>query len=111
MAFEPFSNAGLTLTAVSGQTSASGNTTLITPTTGKSLRLSYVSYNPASAVECAFRFGAAGDLFLRNSVVANGIVAKDFGDLRYVEGAVNEALVLNLSSSVTTTWNCFYTEV
>lgn len=99
------------LTPASGTASSNGNNTLITPAAGKKLRISYLSYNPATAVTCAFRFAAAGALFLQNVMPAGSIVAKDFGDLRYIEGAINEALILNLSSGVSTVWNCFYVEV
>lgn len=99
------------LAAASGSVSGVGNNTLITPTSGKKLRVAYLSYNPALAVECAFRFGAAGTLFLRNSLLANSVVAKDFGDMRYVEGAIDESLILNLSLGVATIWNCFYQEI
>ena len=101
----------LGLTPASGSVSGSGNTTLITPTGGKSLRVFYASYNPALAVEAAFRFGASGTLWLRNSVVASSVIAKDFGAFRYIQGAADEALILNLSLAVTTIWNTFYIEV
>lgn len=102
----------LALTVASGSVNGIGNNTLITPASGKKLRVSYASYNPALAVEAAFRFGAAGTLFLRNSLTAGGgVIAKDFGDMRYVEGAVDEALILNLSLGVATIWNALYTEV
>lgn len=99
------------LTPASSTVSSIGNNTCITPTAGKKLRISYLSYNPIATVTCAFRFAAAGDLFLQNVMPAGSIVAKDFGDLRYIEGAINEALILNLSSAVSTVWNCFYVEV
>ena len=99
------------LTALSGSVNGLGNNTLITPTAGKKVRISYVSYNPALAVEAGFRFGAAGGLFLRNSVGAGAVVAKDFGDMRYLEGAVNEALILNLSVGVAVIWNVLYQEI
>ena len=99
----------LLLSKQSGSVSASGNNTLITPAAGKKLRTYYLAYNPSAAVEAAFRFGAAGGLFLRNDLTTAGsIVAKDFGDFRYVEGAVDEALILNLSLGVSTIWNAFY---
>lgn len=98
------------LTIASGQTAAAGNTTLVTPGAGNRLRISYVSYNPAAAVEAAFRFGAAGPLWLRNNITANSVVAKDFGDYRYLEGGADEALILNLSAAVATNWTCFYIE-
>lgn len=99
------------LTVASGQVNSSGNNTLITPSSGKALRVYYVSYNPLAEVQAAFRFGASGTLFLRNNVVANSVVSKDFGDFRWVAGAVDEALILNLSSGVVTNWNAFYLEV
>lgn len=103
--------AKLKLLTASGSVNGLGNNTCVTPTAGKKLRISYLSYNPALAVEAAWRFGATGSLFLRNSVVANSVVAKDFGDMRYLEGAVDEALILNLSLAVATIWNCLYVEV
>lgn len=100
------------LTPVSGSVSSSGNNTLITPTSGKKLRVYYLAYNPSAAVECAFRFGAAGALFLRNNLTQGGsVVAKDYGDGKYIQGATNEALVLNLSGAVATIWNVNYIEV
>lgn len=97
---------------VSGSTSASGNTTLITPGAGAKLRISYLSYNPSAAAEVAFRFGAAGTLILRNNLTTGGsVIAKDFGDFRYIEGATNESLILNLSVAVATIWNVNYVEV
>ena len=99
------------LTTGSGSVTGIGNNTLLTPSSGKKLRLAYASYNPALAVEAGFRFGAAGTLFLRNSIGAGAVVAKDFGDMRYIEGAVDEALILNLSVGVATIWNALFTEV
>mgnify|MGYP001573983118 CR=1 FL=1 len=97
--------------AASGQVSASGNNTLVTPASGKKLRLFYVSYNPLLAIEAAFRFGASGSLWLRNNITANSVIAKDFGAFRSLEGAVDQALLLNLSLAVSTNWNVFYVEV
>ncbi len=94
----------------SGEASNTGNNIAVTPTTGKRLEIVYLSYCPVDAVTCAWRFGAAGDLFLQNPVPAAGIVAKDFGDLRYLEGDVDEVLYLYLSGAVATTWNVFYVE-
>mgnify|MGYP006329880227 CR=1 FL=1 len=102
----------LTLTPTSGSVSASGNNTLITPAANKRLRIYYVSYNPATPVEAAFRFGASGQLFLRNGIVTGGsIFTKDFGEFKNIQGQVGEPLILNLSGAVTTLWNCFYQEV
>ena len=105
----PVAGAG-ELTPASGQVSGSGNNTLITPASGKRVRVYYAAYNPLLAVEAAFRFAAAGALWLRNNVTANSVIAKDFGDFRYVQGAVDEVLILNLSLAVSTNWSCFYVE-
>lgn len=101
----------LALTTASGSASGSGNNTVITPASGKRLQVRYLSYNPVTAVECAFRFGTTGSLFFRNAVPAGAIVAKDFGDHRCLTGAVDEVLILNLSAAVATIWNCFYNEI
>lgn len=101
----------ISLTPRSGSVSGLGNNTLLTPAAGKKLRLAYASYNPALAVEAGFRFGAAGPLFLRNSVSAGSVIAKDFGDMRYTEGAVDDSLILNLSIGVATIWNALYQEL
>ena len=99
------------LTVASGQVTTLGNNTLITPTSGKKLRLYHVLYNPLLAVEAAFRFGAAGTLFLRTNVLANSVIGKDYGDFKYMQGATDEALILNLSLGVATNWNVMYVEV
>lgn len=99
------------LIPISGTASGSGNNSILTPTSGKAINLAYASYNPSAPVECAFRFGTSGQKFLDNNIVAAGsIIAKDFGDFRYVKGAINESLYLNLSSAVPTIWNAFYWE-
>lgn len=103
----------LPLTPASGSVSASGNNTCVTPTSGKRLRVIYASYNnKGGAVEAAFRFGAAGTLWLRNALtVAGGVIAKDTGGFWCLEGAVDEALILNLDTAVEVIWNAFYVEV
>ena len=102
--------AKIAMTPVSGSVSGTGNNAVLTPSSGKKLRLHYASYNPSLAVEAGFRFGAAGPLFLRNSVGAGAVIAKDFGDMRYLEGAVDESLFLNMVVGVACIWNAIYTE-
>lgn len=105
---------GLPLTNVnfgSGTVSSAGNNLLLTPDSGKLLRLFYCSYNPVGAVTAAFRFGAGGNLFLLNTLPGAAIVSKEFGDIRCVQGAVDEPLYLNLSLGISTNWNIFFTEV
>ena len=106
----PFQTSGALIPS-SGQVNGAGNNTLITPSSGKKLRVFYASYNPLLAVEAAFRFGAAGTLFLRNNILANSVIAKDLGDFKYLEGAVGDALLLNLSLAVNTNWTVFYQEI
>lgn len=111
----PFSNVNVSptqLITASGTVSSSGNNTVVTPSSGKKIRVYYLSYNPSAPVTAAYRFGAAGNLFLQNNIVQGGsIVSKDFGDFRYVQGATDEVLILNLSAGVSTIWNCNYIEV
>lgn len=95
----------------SGQVNTLGNNVLHTPASGKKIRVYYASYNPLAAVECAFRFGASGTLWLRNNLTANSVIAKDFGELRYVEGGIDVALILNLSAAVNVIWNILYKEI
>ena len=101
----------LAIQAASGEVGDIGNNVLITPTKGQKLRLFYCSYNPSGGVEAAFRLGSTGELFLRNKLTVGGsVIAKDIGDLRYLEGSVDAPLILNLSAAVTTIWNAFYVE-
>ena len=101
----------ISLTPASGQVSGVGNNTLITPTAGKALRVHYASYNPLAAVEVAFRFGATGTLWLRNDLLANSVIAKDFDNFRFLQGAADVPLMLNLSVAVPVNWTVFYLEV
>ena len=101
----------ISITPASGQVSASGNNTLLTPTAGKALRVHYAAYNPLAAVEAAFRFGPTGSLWLRNNITANSVIAKDFDNFRFLQGAIDALLILNLSAAVSVNWNVLYTEV
>ena len=84
----------------------------MTPAAGKKIRLFYASYNPDAPTTLGFRFGAAGATFLNNKItVAASIVAKDLNYKRYLEGAVDEPLILNQDAAVNTIWNILYLEV
>jgi hypothetical protein len=99
------------ITPISGVATNAGNTTCITPASGKSLRIFYISYNPLLAVEAAFRWGLTGNLWLWNSLATGTVViAKDFGTHHYLQGAIDEPLVIWLSGAVSTIWNAFYIE-
>lgn len=100
---------GLVLHLASGTASSSGNNLIVTPTSTFTLRVHYASYNPSAATTCAFRFGTSGTMFIKNALTTGGaVIAKDFGDFRYVEGAADESLYLNLSGAVDTIWNVLY---
>jgi hypothetical protein len=102
---------------VSGTASSAGNNLVLAwpGEIGKHLRLHYVSYQPSAAVEVGFRFGTAGQIFLLNSITTGGsVVAKDFGDFRFID-AVRQSdstddLYLWLSAAVPTIYNIFYTK-
>ena len=96
----------------SGSVNGLGNNLCLTPSTGKALRLFYLSYNPSDALEAGFRFGPSGTLFLRhNLTVAGAVIAKEFGVNRFWQGEADESLFLNLSVAAPTIWNAFYREV
>lgn len=99
------------LTPISGTASSSGPNTLITPASGNSLSLYYLSYNPSAPVTLSFHFGAPPYMLKNDIVVGGSIIAKDFGDLRCVRGGTDQSLYLELSAAVSTNWNVFYVEI
>lgn len=101
---------GFPLTISAGQVTTSGNTQIVAPMSGAKVRVHYCSYNPTAAAEVGFRFGSAGTIFLRNNVTAGSVIAKDFGEMRHIEGAPDEALFLNQNVAVITNWTVFYTD-
>ena len=99
------------LLPASGDVSAAGNNVLVTPTSGKAIRLYYASYNPVGGdTLAAFRFGTAGTLFLRNDAVQGAIIAKNLRP-DYMQGDPDEPLFLYLAVAVSTRWNVLYAEV
>ncbi len=83
---------------------ASGNTELIAPSATKRLRLYYLAMNAdpsnSAMVTSAIRFGDAGQLRYRLGLTAGSIFARAIGAGRkYVEGAIGEALNVNLSAA------------
>lgn len=83
----------------------SGDTTVHTPTAGKKIRLWWynMAAHPANAghVIAALKFAAGGIPFNRTPLSQYGAAtAHSFKSGRsYVEGAVNEALIVNLDSA------------
>lgn len=87
-------------------TSASGNTEVVAPSSGKRVRVLYLSFNADGAntgdVTAAIRFGAAGALIYTMSLKAGSIFARNIGaGLNYIQGATGESLYVNLSTSGT----------
>lgn len=107
---------GDTFSVLSQTVSTSGNTTLITPTSGRRVRLFYVLMNAdganAADVTSAVRFGASGSLVYPVCLKAGSIFARNIGaGRRYVQGAINEALIANLSAAQTVNLTVEWEEV
>jgi len=105
--FVPVRGAGR-LTPLGGQSVSSGNNILLTPPSGKAIRVHYASYNIKTDCEVGFRFGPAGNIWLQNDTVAKSVIAKDFGDFRWIEGEPDEALYLNVSITAVVNWTIIY---
>lgn len=95
-----------TFTKKSVTASSSGNNTIHTPAAGKKIRLYFFGYSAGSDVTgvlCALKFGTAGTVFDRQYLSAAGQpYARNIqAGKRYVDGAVDEVLVLNLSAAQT----------
>lgn len=102
-----------TLSPLSGTASSSGNNLILSPSNAsRKIRVYYASYNPTTdSVTAAFRFGAAGTMWLKNNVNAKSVVAKDFGATRYIEGAANESLYLNLDAATDVIYNVMFSQL
>lgn len=94
--------------------SASGDATVHTPASGKSIRLFYLGYSADGAnsadVTAYVKFGA-GSAIYKQSLAAKAMFAHTVAARRYVQGAVDEALTLNLSAAQTVHVNIEYLEV
>ncbi len=96
------SNESITPTAVTA--SASGDNTIFTPTGGTSARVYYVSLSAdggnSADVTAIVKFGAGGTSRYKVSLKAGSIWARNIGAGRkYMQGAVNEAVIVNLSAA------------
>lgn len=81
--------------------SASGDTPVVTPATGKKVRLTYLAFSADGAntadVVAYLKFGSGAGIY-KVSLTPKAIYARNIGaGRRYVEGAVDEALSVNLS--------------
>lgn len=101
---------------ISVTASASGNNTILTPPAGKKVRLYYFSLSADGAntadVVAFLRFAAAGTGKHKVSLAAKAIFARNIGGgKRYIEGAVNEALIVNLSAAQSVHVSIEYDEI
>ena len=92
-----------TLTKTSTLANSSGDTSLVTPGAGQSVRVYFFGYSASPAntttVLCALRFGS-NTPFDNQYLAAGQPYARNIGAGRkYVQGQPNEALVVNLSST------------
>jgi hypothetical protein len=104
-----------TYNVLSVTASTSGDTQLVAPASGKSIRLHYLALNAdasnSAAVTAALKFGS-GALIFKLSLSAGSLFGRNIGaGRRYIQGAVNEALSLNLSGSETVNATIEYEEV
>ncbi|HEX4843182.1 MAG TPA: hypothetical protein VFV57_05885 [Limnobacter sp.] len=108
-------NAGVSTKAIN--TSTAGNTVVVTPSSGKAVRLWWYNItadadNTAKVVS-GLRFGAAGAFIYRSSLSKYGQgTAHSFkSGNSYVQGAVDEALFVNLDVAQLVYVNIDYEEV
>jgi|SRR6267142_3954273 len=97
---------------VSGQVSSAGNNIIITPNSGKRIRVYYGSYNllDATVTEIYFKF-ASGNPFLRNKITQYSVIAKEFGTIRPMAGLINDTFIINLDQATRVNWNVSYEEM
>lgn len=94
--------AGETYPAGSSTVTVSGNTTVLTPTSGKAVRLYYICLSArtvnSDGVDVAVKFVGGSDLY-KVSLLPGAIWARNIGAGRfYIQGGVDVALQLNLSA-------------
>jgi hypothetical protein len=97
-----------TYSTFSGTVSASGDNVIRTPTSGKSTQLFYYMVNgdgnntPSVTVKLRFSSGSA---ITTISLPPGATLARNIGAGKYyVQGAVNDTLILNLSAAATVNW-------
>ncbi len=104
-----------TFTKSSTVANASGDTTLVTPGSGQAVRLFFFGYSASpsngASVLCALRFGS-NTAFDNQYLSPSQPYARNIGAGRkYVQGAANEALIINLSAAQTVYCNIEYSLV
>ena len=96
--------------------SGNGDNTVHTPAAGKKIRLYYASLNAddanSAAVIAILKFGAGGAALYKYSLGAGGIWARNISaGRRHIDGAVDQALILNLSAAQSVHVSIEYEEV
>jgi hypothetical protein len=104
-----------TFTKASSVGTTSGDLTLVTPPSGQRVRLHFFGYSASaangSAVLVALRFGS-NTAFDNQYLSPSQPYARNIGaGRRYIQGAVDEALIANLSASQTVYCNIEYETV
>lgn len=103
------------LTPYTGTATASGDTTILTPASGKKIRVYFFEANNGGAADITayFKFGSGGT----GKELGKTLIAKNGGGFarslvnNYFEGAADEVLKINLSSSGTINWTIGIMEV
>lgn len=104
-----------TTLAKSVTASVSGDTTIHTPTASNRVRLSYLCLSADGAnsadVTVIVKFTAGGSTLYKVSLKAGAIWARNIGaGQRYLDGGINNALIVNLSTTQTVHTSIEYTE-
>lgn len=96
--------------------SSSGNNTVHTPGGGLAVRLYYISlsadYDNTASVTAYLRFAAAGTALYKVELPPGATWARNIGaGRRYITGAADEAVIVNLSAAQTVYASIEYVEV
>lgn len=88
-------------TSVSLNATSSGNSTILTPTSGKAVRVKFIHLvnNGAGVNKVGLRFAAAGTIRFTGDLPADGGARLMNLINAYWEGATNEALIINLGGA------------
>lgn len=97
----------------SSSKSSSGDSIVLTPPTGKKIRLYYVNYSKdggtGTDLVAYIKFGSNGDAKYRTAMKGGSTFARNIGaGQKYIEGANDEALYLNLSAADTVNYTFEY---
>lgn len=105
-----------TYSAKAGTAFSSGDTTIHTPAAGKAIRLHYISINAdgANSTDCTtiLKFAAGGSSIYKLCLKAGAMWARNIGaGRRYIQGGINEALIINLSAAQNIHYSIEYEEI